>query len=69
MLTNDLVQHAIDSLPVEPLLTDTSFHSAAPGANKRCEYGPAQGLLKAEHDGVHGWLLEPTYCFLSGARW
>ena len=41
MLTNDFVQHAVDSLSVKPLLTDASLQSAASGANERGEHGPA----------------------------
>jgi hypothetical protein len=65
---NDFVQHTVNTLSVEPLLADASFHPTASGANERCKDGPTQGLLKAQHDAVHGWALEPTYWFLSGAR-
>ncbi|MFZ8905928.1 MAG: hypothetical protein ACO2Y2_01070 [Poseidonia sp.] len=54
MLANDFVQNLIDTLPVKKFLIDSSLDSTASGANKRCQNCPAQGILKAEHQWIHG---------------
>ena len=52
-MVHDFVEHAVDALSIKPLLVDPSLNPTASGANERRQHGPAQGILKAEHHGVH----------------
>tara|TARA_B100000123_G_scaffold246879_1_gene203583 strand:+ start:900 stop:1109 length:210 start_codon:yes stop_codon:yes gene_type:complete len=66
VLPDDVVQHAVNPLTVEPFLTDSPLGSLAPCSHERGQHGPAEGVFNAIEQRGHGFPLEPTYGFVLG---